>query len=321
MSRSKKHSNERKRPAKRPEDKPSRGGSPAKPAPSGGGMTSPESIRETVESIVIAFILAFLFRTFEAEAFVIPTGSMAPTLMGRHKDMECPECGFFYRASASQEVNPATNKLTNNWTMGGTCPMCRFPMDIGPDNPQGKSYKSYSGDRILVEKFPYQFRDPERFEVSVFKFPGGARTNYIKRICGLPNETIRIEHGNLHVKHKGEADFTIARKEDPKKLLAVLQPVYDTNHVSPRLVEMGWPQRWINVDQSPLGTAEAWSTTDHKSFRIDRQDAGDVWLRYQHVVPSHEDWGYLGRGTSPPGPQPRQLITDFTAYNTRSKLK
>ena len=41
--------------------------------------------------------------------------------------------------------------------------MCRFPMEIGPDNPQGKSYKSYSGDRILVEKFPYQFRDPEAF--------------------------------------------------------------------------------------------------------------------------------------------------------------
>ena len=45
-----------------------------------------ESWRDTIESIVFAFILAFLFRTFEAEAFVIPTGSMAPTLYGRHKE-------------------------------------------------------------------------------------------------------------------------------------------------------------------------------------------------------------------------------------------
>ena len=45
--------------------------------------------RETVESLVIAFTLALLFRAFEAEAFVIPTGSMAPTLMGRHKDLDC----------------------------------------------------------------------------------------------------------------------------------------------------------------------------------------------------------------------------------------
>ena len=50
-------------------------------------------------------MLAFLFRTFEAEAFVIPTGSMAPTLMGRHKDLECPECHYNFQVSASEEVN------------------------------------------------------------------------------------------------------------------------------------------------------------------------------------------------------------------------
>ena len=40
------------------------------------------AVRETIESIVVAFVLAFLFRTFEAEAFVIPTGSMSPSLQG-----------------------------------------------------------------------------------------------------------------------------------------------------------------------------------------------------------------------------------------------
>ena len=48
--------------------------------------------RETIESIVVAIILAFLFRGFVAEAFVIPTGSMAQTLRGRHMDIVCPEC-------------------------------------------------------------------------------------------------------------------------------------------------------------------------------------------------------------------------------------
>ena len=61
--------------------------------------------RETVESVIVAFVLAFLFRTFEAEAFVIPTGSMAPTLQGRHKDLVCPECGLGYRVGASSEVD------------------------------------------------------------------------------------------------------------------------------------------------------------------------------------------------------------------------
>ena len=72
-------------------------------AASPGGFFSNKATRETVESIVIAFILAFLFRAFEAEAFVIPTGSMAPTLQGRHKDVNCAECGHNFRSSASQE--------------------------------------------------------------------------------------------------------------------------------------------------------------------------------------------------------------------------
>ena len=42
-----------------------------------------ESARDLVEQVVVAFILAFLIRGFEAEAFVIPTGSMAPTLYGQ----------------------------------------------------------------------------------------------------------------------------------------------------------------------------------------------------------------------------------------------
>ena len=71
-------------------------------------QTKPEgprshAVRETIESIVIAFVLAFLFRTFEAEAFVIPTGSMAPTLMGRHKDVDCPQCGYRYKVGSSEE--------------------------------------------------------------------------------------------------------------------------------------------------------------------------------------------------------------------------
>src|SRR5215813_12932304 len=76
----------------------------SKPAP----VSWERTLRETVESVAIAFILAFLFRTFEAEAFVIPTGSMAPTLQGRHKDIDCPKCGYRYRVSASREVDDST---------------------------------------------------------------------------------------------------------------------------------------------------------------------------------------------------------------------
>ncbi|MFM7846121.1 MAG: S26 family signal peptidase [Planctomycetota bacterium] len=49
-------------------------------------IPQPNVTRETIESVLVAIILALLFRTFIGEAFVIPTGSMAPTLMGNHKD-------------------------------------------------------------------------------------------------------------------------------------------------------------------------------------------------------------------------------------------
>src|ERR1700730_12127942 len=61
------------------------------------------TVRETIESVVIAFVLAFLFRTFEAEAFVIPTGSMAPTLMGRHMDLKCPKCGYRFQVGGPDD--------------------------------------------------------------------------------------------------------------------------------------------------------------------------------------------------------------------------
>jgi len=205
----------------REESRPS--GSATKPEPSQPAplrhVPSHAAIRETIESVVVAFVLAFLFRTFEAEAFVIPTGSMAPTLMGRHKDLECPECGYQFQVSASDEVNQSTNALRGpgHRVRGCTCPICRYDMSIDPDKA-----RSFKGDRILVGKFAYQFSDPERWDVAVFKYPGEAKTNYIKRIVGLPRETLRISHGDIFVKPDGRDHFTIARKPR-RKMLAMLQ--------------------------------------------------------------------------------------------------
>ena len=67
--------------------------------------------RETIESIVIAFVLALMFRTYVAEAFMIPTGSMANELMGRHKDINCPGCGFRFKVGATEEVERDTGRL------------------------------------------------------------------------------------------------------------------------------------------------------------------------------------------------------------------
>lgn len=274
---------------------------------------APAAVREVVESVVIAFVLAFLFRTFEAEAFVIPTGSMAPTLMGRHKDVYCEKCGFQFQASASSEVDPRSGNAVGHEVIGGTCPMCRYTMDFSLRNPQRKRYPSYTGDRILVGKFPYQFSDPERWDVAVFRFPGGATTNYIKRIVGLPRETVRIQHGDLWVQRDGEAEFVMARKS-PAKILAVLQPVYDNDYVLPKIIQQGWPARWAN-DGTGVA-AEGWTSDDYRSFRVGGTSR-EAWLRYRHFVPSAVEWQDFLNGTAPYAESIRpQLISDFCAYNT-----
>src|SRR5512142_1289289 len=101
------------------------------------------AVREIVESVAIAFILAFLIRTFEAEAFVIPTGSMASTLMGRHKDLVCPMCGTEFQASASEEVDANNNRSRGVEVVSATCPNCRYTLDLTAEARRGKDTSSF----------------------------------------------------------------------------------------------------------------------------------------------------------------------------------
>ncbi len=56
------------------------------------------------------------------------------------------------------------------------------------------------GDNLIVDKITYRFRDPERYDIIVFPFQYEKNTYYIKRIIGLPGETIRIDsEGTIYI--------------------------------------------------------------------------------------------------------------------------
>ncbi len=56
------------------------------------------------------------------------------------------------------------------------------------------------GDNLIVDKISYRFRDPQRFDVIVFPFKYQKDTYYIKRIIGLPGETVMIDKsGNIYI--------------------------------------------------------------------------------------------------------------------------
>src|SRR5438105_2434704 len=64
-----------------------------------------DSFREIVETVVFVIVLVLLLKTFVAEAFVIPTGSMATTLLGNHLEVTCPQCGHQFIVNASNELD------------------------------------------------------------------------------------------------------------------------------------------------------------------------------------------------------------------------
>lgn len=55
----------------------------------------------------------------------------------------------------------------------------------------------YNGNYLLVDELTYSFRDPQRGEVVVFRYPADPKSFYIKRIIGLPGERIVLEGGRI----------------------------------------------------------------------------------------------------------------------------
>lgn len=292
------------------------------------GRSRHSEIRDTVESIIIALVFAFVFRAYSAEAFVIPTGSMAPTLYGRHKEINCEQCGVKYAVGASDELTRKSGLLiSKNKVTGAYCPNCRYYTDL-------KDAVPFTGDRIIVNKFPFDFGDPERWDVIVFKFPEESQTNYIKRLVGLPGEEIQISRGDVYARKSEKEPFRILRKANLEKQSVVQQLVYDDEYPPRELLNYGWPERWSAMRQvSPDETKfenlmqSAWEVdSDSRTYqyRSASENTGAQnleWLRYQNIIPRQSDWDLLQenselfqRTMETSRPESR-LISDFTAYN------
>jgi len=65
------------------------------------------------------------------------------------------------------------------------------------------------GDYLLVDELTYKFREPQRGEVLVFAYPGDRSTYYIKRVIGLPNETVTIIDGKVEVRSNDENELVL----------------------------------------------------------------------------------------------------------------
>lgn len=167
--------------------------------------SSPDLSRDNViaslrhaSDLAIAFVLAvLLLRTFILEGYLISTGSMAPQLRGFHRRIECPACRcvFPFGVAFDDSVDGGEGKIRQPEGLRrlATCPNCsQSSIDVQrvPDS---------HGDQLLVLKHSYDLRPPRRWETVVFQNPAAPSEAFVKRVVGLPGETLQLVNGDVMV--------------------------------------------------------------------------------------------------------------------------
>ncbi|MBX3365413.1 MAG: signal peptidase I [Phycisphaeraceae bacterium] len=217
------------------------------------------TFKETLTALVMAFGLAFIFRAFVLEAFLIPTGSMAPTLLGAHVRLHSEVTGRSWAASTRDpslgdaEV-PARRQGSPERPLIATDPM------LGPPG-YGVALEyvhlpRLAGDRIFVFKYLYSIFDPSRWDVVVFKYPVNPSENYIKRLIALPGEQVALVDGDVFVRPASLArpdeiswagpGWEICRK--PERVQRTLWQLVHTARFASRTPLREAPQPWISRD-------------------------------------------------------------------------
>jgi signal peptidase I len=136
-------------------------------------------IREYAEALVIAIILALTIRVFVVQAFKIPSGSMIPTLLiGDHILVSKLAYGF---------------QLPKD---------CEFQVSFPP-------VTCFSSTIVM------SFDPPQRGDIIVFRYPEDENKDFIKRVIGLPGDTIHIQNKKVMVNGEVLQDEAFTQRIDP----------------------------------------------------------------------------------------------------------
>jgi len=144
--------------------------------------------REYLEAIIIALVLALTIRVFLVQAFKIPSGSMIPSLqIGDHI-------------------------LVNKLAYGLQIPQdCEFEASLLP-------VTCYSSSMLL------EFEKPQRGDIIVFRYPEDEHKDFIKRIIGLPGDTIQIREKIVYVNGEPSRDKAFTQRVDPGMIDGRINP-------------------------------------------------------------------------------------------------
>jgi signal peptidase I len=226
---------------------------------------------DTMQGLIVAFTIAMAFRGFVLEGFVIPTGSMAPTLLGQHIRVHSDASGYAYTADGGSVFDngaPPTVRaplidpmVTRQFSMGET--------ELGRLRAQ-----VVGGDRVLILKYvPWVFQ-PQRWDVIVFKNPPdpiGDSQNYIKRMVGMPSQSLLLVDGDVFTGAQDAAPDALRIERKPEMIQrAVWQPVWgnDWAPVDLKKLETTWKRAWPGAAFVPAGeNKSAWVAGDTRVWK------------------------------------------------------
>ena len=255
-----------------------------------------ESI-EGFKGIIMAFMMALVFRAFIVEGFEIPTGSMAPTLMGQHTLMHAGPSGHTW------PVGPGPGAAGAKQSYSTSDPMTR-------GEARALELPVRGGDRVFILKYLFPLYTPSRYDVVVFKNPCDPAMNYIKRLIGLGPEEIALIDGDVFsrpISADGKPEPTttntwtlpgwvIDRKPESAQR-AMWQAVFDTRYTPLNPSKDG--RTWF---RSPWVAEESTS----KSWKIE----GTSEYRFEGTGSTSLQWDLK-----------RRAIDDSYPYNDRGGTK
>lgn len=163
------------------------------------------AIRLGVATVTLALVLRTWFVIGLIAPVTVSGSSMAPALVGPHYAVRCPVCEAVVRVSADSVPN--TGQLV--------CPYCEdSQIHIAGTRRQ-------YGTRLWIDRTAYQWREPRRWEVVVFRGLGndhrqGGSQLCTKRVVGLPGEQVELADGDVvidgHVQTKSLAEQRALRQ-------------------------------------------------------------------------------------------------------------
>ena len=236
-------------------------------------------LRTFLDAALCLYIAVILFRTFVLEGYIISTGSMAPSLLGFHKRIVCPSCGYHFAFGIPVDIPGAAADTTGSESLHEIVPhrgAVRCP-NCGQDAIDADNVPPNYGDQLLVQKNAYEFRMPRRWEVVVLNGPVRPVPPFVKRIVGLPNEAVQIIDGDIY------ADGHLCRKE-LREQLAVRIPVFDNAYL-PNDPPDGRGDWVIESANSPWRSEEHGFVAAAAATQAAGGSPGEIsWLAFHHWV-------------------------------------